>query len=212
MKRSMLVPAVMVMLCVAPVLLAQRGNGGGGGGNGKPQRERGGNPAQQGSERGSRGARQGHAQDQTARQAADRERIRATEQQRNQIRNLTQSAERIHARAKELKRISKSSRYSTGEVRRLHEELRSETRGLGRECDLFREDLSEEQHTQIQDRLRTIDRSREQMESHLREMKRELAREAPEQQLIAKQARESLSATKEWQKQYRKLRSEMSAN
>ena len=82
----------------------------------------------------------------------------------------------------------------------------------GREYDLFRRDLSEEKHIQIQDRLRTIDRSREQLDSHLREMMRELAREAPEQQLIAKQARESLSATKEWQKQYRKRRSDMSAN
>jgi chromosome segregation ATPase len=95
------------------------------------------------------------------------------------------------------------------EFREQHQRLREEIRTMQQEHDRFMQALSEEQRAAMQDRIRKMDQARERLHTQLQGMDQELNQANPDPKRLETQTREMERATREWQKQYRSMGSDM---
>jgi len=80
---------------------------------------------------------------------------------------------------------------------------------MQQEHDRFMNGLSDEQRAGMQDRIRSMDRSRDRLNNRLQQLDGELAKAEPDRKRIREHATELDKAMKEWQKQYRNMGSDM---
>lgn len=211
-KKAVLFAAALV-LAAAPILVAQ-GRGGQGGGGPQSGMGQQGQPGmgQQGQQPGM--GQSGSPQDmgqgqQQANRDQQRQRIHATDQQRNQYNTCTQSADRVRTHARTMADAARGGGANNQEVRQQQQQLRNEIRTMQQENQRFMKGLSDEQRAEMQDRIRSMDRSRDRLNTCLQQMDDELAKAEPDRKRIREHATELDKAMKEWQKRYRNLGSEM---
>lgn len=139
-----------------------------------------------------------------------RQRIRATDQQREQLGACTGATSHARKQAHEMARIANGSGFSAEEARRQHEQLHGSFQSMQQEHERLMQGLSEEQRTQMKDRLRKLGQARERMQSTLQAMEQELKQATPDRKRLARQAGDAEKALKEWEGQHRKMASDMS--
>ncbi len=199
--------AAALLLAAAPVVVAQgHGQGGGGQRQRPPSGQQGQRPdmSQRGGQQG-----QGQGQQQGTRDQ-QRQRIHATDQQRGQYENCTQSADRVRTQARKMADAAKGGGANNAEFRQQHQQLRQEIRTMQQENDRFMNGLSDEQRAGMQDRIRNMDQARDRVNNRMQQLDDELAKPEPDRKRIREHATEMDKAMKEWQKQYRNMGSDMS--
>ncbi len=72
--------------------------------------------------------------------------------------------------------------------------------------------LSTQQQEAMQSRIQNMQQIRERVDNHLQQVNTALNQDNPDASLVRQQARDMEQAMKEWQKQYRKMQSEMGAD
>lgn len=197
---------ILTVLLLTPSLgLFAQGRGGGGGGQ-HGQRSAGG-PQQPGQRPDTGRPADAQRGPQAGRQ--DRQRIHATEQQREQHRTCDQVANRVRTRARAMAQAAKGGGFNNEEFRRQHEQLREEIRAMHQERDRFATGLTPEQGEALQDRIRAMDQSRDRVNQPLQDLDRELAQREPDRKRLAEYSRELEKAMKEWQKRHREMGSDL---
>ncbi len=203
MKTKILAMAALLCLCVAPALLAQ-----GRGGQGQRGQQGQGPRATGQQQRGGQQQQQQQGQ-QTQTREQQRQRIHVTDQQRNQFRTCTLSADRVRTQARQMAQAAKGGGANNPEFRQQHQQLREQIRMMQQEHDRFMNGLSEQQRDQLQDRIRKMDQARERVHTQSQALDQEIGQPNPNGGRLEKRAREMEKATKEWQKQYRTMAEEM---
>jgi hypothetical protein len=141
--------------------------------------------------------------------AEQRERIRATEQQRVQVENCTKSENQVRQRAREMAEAAKRGGVNNQDFIRLHEQLRQEMRTMQQERDRFMTSLSEEQGSVLQDRIRKMDQSRDRLNDQVRLLEAEMAKPNPDPKRISNYSHDLDKAMNEWQKRFRETTRDM---
>lgn len=204
MRKTVLVLATVFAFSLAPVLWAQ----GRGGTQGRGQSgQRGQRPSATGQQRGGQQGQMGQRGKGTMDQK--RQRIHANDQQRQQYRTCTQTANRVSTQARQMAQTAKGGGVNNPAFRRQHEQLRNGIRTMQEEHNRFMQGLSGEQRAAMQERIRKMEQQQERLQSRLQALDQELAKSEPDRKRIENQAREMEKAMKEWQKQYREMGSEM---
>lgn len=186
-KRTIVTIAFAALLAFSPEVLARGGQQGGGSGGGQ-------------------GQGQGTQARQTQRTQA---RVHATSAQRGQFQaacaNGTQARQQVHSIA----RSQKKSGADTGQARAQRGSLRENVRTIDQEHRRLVEGLDAEQQYALQDRVRETNRLVKEVDERHRSLDRALADPSTDSREISERAKELDRAMKEWQKEYRKLGSEM---
>ncbi len=177
---------------------AQRGGGGRGGGVGGSQRQ-----PTTGQPGGSAQARPGLSNEQ-------RQRIRASEKQREQYRLATQAINRVRTRAREMVRAARADRFSFEQFRAQYVELRNEFQLMQEEHERLTAELSEEQRAATQDRNGEIEKDLEEIDVWIQAMDDELKESSPEPKKLADHSRKIEKAVKELEGEHRRLASDLS--
>jgi chromosome segregation ATPase len=205
MSKRALIFAAALLLAAAPVVVAQGRGGKGGGGQhqGQPSGQQGQQP-----DMGQRGGQQGQGQQQGT-GAQQRQQIHATNQQRGQYENCTQSSDRVRTQAHKMADAAKGGGANNAEFREQHQQLRNEIRTMQQENERFMNGLSDEQRAGMQDRTRSMDQARDRLNNRMQQLDEEIAKPEPDRKRIGAHVTEVEKAMKEWQKQYRNMGSDM---
>lgn len=191
------------------MILAQRGGPGHGGqgregqqGQGAPPRieQRGG--GQQG-QQGSRTGQQSGTRDQ------QEKRIHTTDQQRDQHKTCTDSADRLRRQSGEISQLTQGSNFDLSQAREQRDRLHDETRILTKEHDRFMKNLSAEQRSVMGEEFQKMDKSRDRLEERLQAMDQQLDQANPDRNRINERARELEEAVEAFQRQHREMGSQM---
>lgn len=138
-------------------------------------------------------------------QKSQRQRIRATKQQHNQIGACIQSANNIRTRVRDMQRNMRRSNFSIDQAAQERNRLRNEIRTMHEEHKRFMQSLGNEQQEQIKYRIRNMERERDHIDYHFQKMDEELNMAEPDRDQIAYQAKEMERAMEEWREQYRNV-------
>jgi chromosome segregation ATPase len=139
----------------------------------------------------------------------DRKRIQATDQQRDQLRTCTSSADRIRQQAREMANTASGAGFKVDQARQQRDQLREQIQTMQQEHERLVQGLSQEQKAQLQERIRVMDQQHARVRNQLQAMDQEFGQAQPNGKRISQQARETERAMNEWQKQYRNMSSEM---
>jgi len=137
----------------------------------------------------------------------NRERIKATGQQRDQIRACDKLADGIRKQAREMSRIS-AGKFNADQARRQQVGLREQVRAMEREHERWMQGLDAMQNQAWQGRIRELNRLRQQFNDHLQQMNQDLNTANPDARRIAERALEMERTMTEWRKHYSALSSE----
>ncbi len=138
----------------------------------------------------------------------DRQRIHATDQQRDQFRACTQSQDRVRTQARDMAGLAKRQGNSD-EVRRQRDQLRTQVRVMQEEHQRLMQGLNSEQQEAARLQVREMQRVEERLQTRMMELDRAVDANPFNYRGVSDQAREVERAMKEWQKQHRKLGSEI---
>lgn len=199
-KSRLFTVALATALTFSPVILA--------GGN-----RQGGGSAGQGSQ-GGRGAGAGQQQGQAAgtrsRQAQrSQARVQATSTQRNQYQAACAGATQARQQVQSMIRTQKKTAGDTSQARAHRDRLAESVRTIEREHRQLVGSLDGQQQDALQERVRSTERSLAEMNERYRSLDRALEDPSTDGAVITERARELDRAMKSWQKEYRKLGSEM---
>jgi chromosome segregation ATPase len=187
---------VLVLALLSCSVWAQRGGGGRGGGRG-PQQETAGQP-------------RGPMADRGGPSVQERQRIRATDRQRVQYKNLVQAANRVRTRARVMARLAKRAGGSYEQFREQYVALQGELQLMRQEHEEFVGGLNEEQRAASQERDKEMEKDLDELNVWMEAMDEELKQGEPEPKKLEKQAREVEKAVKDWQADTRRLASDLS--
>lgn len=134
-------------------------------------------------------------------------RIRATDEQRTQLRTCLELSERFRMLAADIMKpagLSEAERAKAGERSRglLHQAMQ-------RSHESFVTNLNADQQAALNHRLRRIGKTWSELTSYFETMDRDLAEAAPDAKRLASHAKELEKTLKKWQKQHREIGSEM---
>lgn len=150
MKRKIFILGAALLLLVTVSAAQRRGNAG-----------------MAGSQSGQHGAtgKQGQRQMGSGLGTRDEQRLRihATDQQRQQLRDCTKSADRIRTRAREITRQFRNASVTPAQAMQWREQLRNDLQAMNENYELFMNDLSEEQQLAAQQTIEQIEQSRTQL-------------------------------------------------
>ena len=135
----------------------------------------------------------------------DRVRIHATNEQRDQFRTCTQSADRVRIQAREMARQAGGVGFHPDQARQQRNQVREQVRTMLEHHEMFLNGLGQEQLSAAQNRLRTMNEIRERLNTRLRELDEQLEGRNLDGRRVAESAREVERAMKEWQKHQRML-------
>lgn len=130
-----------------------------------------------------------------------------TDQQLGRVRNSIRSAERIRAQAREMERAMRGTGMGLERARTQREQLRNELRTMEQEHTRLMEGLSGGQREELKGRISTMNQNSETANARFQEIDRELSKEEPNRNQVARQSREFERAMAEWQEQYRAIES-----
>ncbi len=206
MRRKLMIPAMVILLSAPSVILAQRGGQGHGGQGRGGQQGQGSPPATQqrgGSQQGSQTGQQTGSRDQ------QEKRIHTTDQQRDQHKTCTDSADRLRRQSGEISQLTQGSNFDLSQAREQRDRLHDETRILTKEHDRFMKNLSAEQRSVMGEEIQKMDKSRDRLEERLQAMDQQLDQANPDRNRINERARELEEAVEAFQRQHREMGSQM---
>lgn len=137
-----------------------------------------------------------------------REHLQVTEQQRDRYRTCTQTAERIRQRAREIASANPRT-FDSDKARRQRDQIREELQRMDQEHLQLMQVLNEAQRTQAERYASTMEKAREHVRTHLKELDEELSGTTISQVQVNQSARELEQAMKEWQKRHREMASQI---
>ena len=133
--------------------------------------------------------------------------IRASDEQRTQLRTCLGVSERLRMVAAEMKKPAHLSETEWTEARRRWNEVLSHA--MQNHHQVFVDGLNAEQQAALKDRVRQIDKTRSELASRFETMDRDLAEAVPDAKRVSAHAKELEKSLKKWQKQHRALGSEI---
>lgn len=138
------------------------------------------------------GSQQGQGQMGTG-GARDEQRLRihATDQQRQQLRDCTQSADRIRNRARDMARLSKNATITPKQAQQWREQLQNELQSITRNQEQLMAGLSEEQRIASQQNIEQMEQARTQLLRLAELLDDELIAPELQQNRIREQARDA---------------------
>lgn len=132
-----------------------------------------------------------------------RQKLHATEKQGQQFQACFQATGRVREQAREIVRTAVPAGFNLREVRQIREQLRKVISALHQEHVRFRSGLNSEQKNKLQDHFLAIERYRGELNTHMQEINRELARSKPDHRQVVHGGREIQDLMGSWQSQYR---------
>ncbi|HWQ03297.1 MAG TPA: hypothetical protein VNL38_02350, partial [Candidatus Nitrosotenuis sp.] len=190
MKAKWVVLPAILALAVSPVWAQGRS-----GAQGRPNKS-------QGQQQRAQGAAKGGM-------SQDRQRIRATDQQREQFRTCDQAMDRVRQQARDMARTSGGAQFNAGEARQQRDRLREHFQLMQQEHERLMLGLNAEQRQSQEARHRNMEQIRERIQARLQEMDRELAAENPNGKQIAEQARNIEREMAQLQKHHRAMKADL---
>ena len=195
MKNKGIVLALVLALSPVLTLAQMRGGGGRRGGQGGPsqgQQPRKGGPGM-------------------GRGTMDRDRLRshATDQQRDQYRTCTQSADRVRAQARQMAQATGKG-FNADQARQQREQLHNRIQTMQQEHERLLEGLNNEQRAAMQEHIRNMEEIHERVRTRMQEMDQELAQTNPDGKRVAERARAIEREMKQWQKHHREMGQDLS--
>lgn len=153
------------------------------------------------------GQRQG--QTTSGRGTMDRQRIRATDQQRDQLRDCTQTADRIREQARDMDRLTRSKTFEAAKARQQRDQIREQLRTMEQQHQQLMNGMSQEQQAALRNRVERMSQIRERVNNQLGRLNEELAKPDPNGKQVRKTAQQLEKEMNRWKSQYRSMESEM---
>lgn len=192
-KRTLVIfPILLLMLSIA---FPQGKGGGKGGGSGQGQGQGQGRVMGQ----GQGGGQQTNAQ-------MEQKRIKATKQQRDQIRSCNMLADDVRKQARKMAKDS-GKKLNHGQLVQQQTHIRNQLRQIEQEQERLMNGLDKNQQQAWQEQIRNMNQLRQQMNVHQQQMDDEL-KGNPDARRVAERAREMERTMNEWKKQYGVLSSQ----
>jgi len=192
-KKSLIVfPIFLLLLSTA---FPQGKGGGKGGGRGQGQGQ--GQVIGQG---------QGQGDGQATNAQMEHKRIKATRQQRDQIRSCDKLADDIRKQARNMASDS-GKKLNYGQLNQQQVHIRNQIRQMEQEHERLMKDLDANQQQAWQEQIRNMDQLRQQLNLSQQQMDDEL-KGNPDAKRVAERAREMERTMNEWRKQYGVLSSQ----
>jgi len=154
----------------------------------------------------SQGQGQGQSSSQGANTQMERKRVKATEQQRSQIRACDKLADDIRKQARNMASDS-GKKLNYGQLNQQQVHIRNQIRQMEQEHERLMKDLDANQQQAWQEQIRNMDRLRQQLNLSQQQMDDEL-KGNPDAKRVAERAREMERTMNEWRKQYGVLSSQ----
>jgi chromosome segregation ATPase len=139
----------------------------------------------------------------------DRDRIQATDSQRDQVRDCIGSADRTRTQARDMQKLAKSGKFNQQTAMQQRDRLQGELRNMDQNHERLMQGFSPEQRVSAQERIRAMEQARERANTRLREMNRELAQANPDRNHLQQQARDMEESMQRWRNQYQQMASDM---
>lgn len=201
MKTKVFLTAAILTLTLPPVW-AQGHGGGQHGGQGRPPQGQG-----QGQQQGMGGDAGRGTMDRDRTQ--DRQRVHATDQQRDQLRSCDQSMDRVRTRARDMAKTAGGGNFSADQTRQHRDQLREQLRTMEQEHGQLMNGLNADQKQALEVRHRQMEQIHERMNARLQKMDKELGEATPNGKRVAEHARAVEREMKQLQKHNREMQSEM---
>jgi chromosome segregation ATPase len=141
----------------------------------------------------------------------DRDRIQATDQQRDRLRTCDQTADQVRTQARQMARDARGSQFNADQARQQRDQIREHLQTMQQEHEQLMTGLSAQQREAMQNRIQNMDQIRESVNGQFQQVDAALNQDNPDAKLVRQRARDMEQSMKEWQKQYRKMQSEMGA-
>jgi hypothetical protein len=199
-KRSLIL--FPIFLLVISTGFSQGRGGRQGQGQGQSANQRQGQGQLQGQGQGQRGVQAGSAD-------MEHKRIKATQQQRDQIRSCDKLADGIRKQARKMAKAS-GNKYNAEEATRQRNQIREQFTAMEQEHDRLVNGLDSNQQQAWQEQVRTMNQLRQEVHSQLLQMNNEMGMTQPDAKRIAERAREIERNMNSWRKQYNSLSSQAS--
>jgi chromosome segregation ATPase len=193
-RRFLLVAAVLLLASPAIAIQGRPGGAQGGqGGQGRQQPKTGQQKGQMPSGRG----------------AADRQRIRATDQQRDQLRDCTQTADRIRQQARDMDQLTRSKTFDAAKARQQRDQMREQFRTMEQEHQRLVNGMSQDQRNALRNQVEQMNQIRQRVNNQFGQLDMELARTDPNAKEVRERAQQISKEMNRWKSQYRSMESEM---
>jgi hypothetical protein len=199
-KRSLIL--FPIFLLVISTGFSQGRGGRQGQGQGQSANQRQGQGQLQGQGQGQRGVQAGSAD-------MEHKRIKATQQQRDQIRSCDKLADGIRKQARKMAKAS-GNKYNAEEATRQRNQIREQFTAMEQEHERLVNGLDSNQQQAWQEQVRTMNQLRQEVHSQLLQMNNEMGMTQPDAKRIAERAREIEQNMNSWRKQYNTLSSQAS--
>jgi hypothetical protein len=199
-KRSLIL--FPIFLLVISTGFSQGRGGRQGQGQGQSANQRQGQGQLQGQGQGQRGVQAGSAD-------MEHKRIKATQQQRDQIRSCDKLADGIRKQARKIAKAS-GNKYNAEEATRQRNQIREQFTAMEQEHERLVNGLDSNQQQAWQEQVRTMNQLRQEVHSQLLQMNNEMGMTQPDAKRIAERAREIEQNMNSWRKQYNTLSSQAS--
>jgi hypothetical protein len=192
-KKSLIVLPIFLLLVAAGFPQGKGGGKGGGRGQGQGQGQ-------------TMGQGQGQGGGQTANAQMEHKRIRATQQQRDQIRSCDRMADDIRKQARKMAKDS-GKKLNHGQLTQQQAHIRNQIRQMEQEHERLMKGLDANQQQAWQEQIRNMNQLRQQLNQHQQQMDEEL-KGNPDAKRVTERAREMERTMNEWRNQYHILSSQ----
>lgn len=143
--------------------------------------------------------------DQLTKQDRDRLRTQATDQQRDQFKTCTGTMDRARTRAKSMANTANGSGFQVEEARRQHTQLQEELRNMEKTRQQLHQNLNGDQQAAVQRRTETMNQIHERIQTRLQAMDQELSGSEVSGKRVSEQARATEREMKAYQNQFKKM-------
>ena len=203
-KKSLIVFPIFLLL-LSTAFPQGKGGGGGGKGQGQGMGQGQGQGVGQGQGQGM-GQGQGQGGGQATNAQMEHKRIKATEQQRDQIRSCDKLADDIRKQTRKMAKDS-GKNLNPGQLNQQQVHVRNQIRKMEQEHEQLMNGLDANQRQAWQEQIRNMNQLRQQLNLHQQQMDDEL-KGNPDAKRVAERAREMERTMNEWKKQYGVLSSQ----
>jgi hypothetical protein len=153
------------------------------------------------------GAGQGQGSAQSGDMQRDQKRVRATTQQRDQIRECDKLADGVRKQARAMSQ-SGGKKFNAENAKKQNSQIREQVRTMEQEHERLMNGLDSSQQQAWQEQIRNMNQSRQQMNTRLQQMAQDLGSPDPDPKRVSENAREMENAMNKWRDQYRILASQ----
>ena len=135
----------------------------------------------------------------------ERKRVHVSRQQRDQLRNCTQSGEQVRRQARDMTQVGKGGRFDAPAARRQRDQLRTHVDQMLGQQGRFMQNLDAGQRNQLRDWSQKMDLTRNRLQTHFQALDEELGKENPNPETVRRRARNLEKELKKFEKDNRKL-------